>query len=146
MKTFYHRTYYNLQPWNIEEIRKSGFKKGDEVWFPHFNNFEVCKGKIKKFDVDIDGDTMVVIEWAVERSRISPEGWSVEGENPKRTVHKWTEKDSYKGYFNMISKDREVALENLKNRIHRKIDGHKSQIEYFRDKLKKLKKLEKENV
>jgi hypothetical protein len=141
MKYHYHRTYYELQSWNKEEIKKSGLKKGSEVWFPHFEDAEVRKGKIKKFSVDIEGDTMVEVEWEEECERVLPAGWtSVEGEdNPEKKVHKWNEKNTYELYFNRLANSREDALKILRSMFEFKISGHKAQIAYFEKKLKGIK-------
>ena len=138
-----HRTCYTLQDWHLKEIKESGRKKGDEVWFPHINDFKVRKGKIVKFDVspDGEGELIVQVQWEEPYERHIRAGWTCkEGEeNPKEETITVMEKHEHMVDFEYIANDFETAKQTLIDMLKRQIGTHRSSISYYQEKLNLVK-------
>lgn len=54
------RTYYELEDWHWDMIKKAGFKKGMKVWVARDDYYyDVAEGTIKEFDVHIEGEVEI---------------------------------------------------------------------------------------
>lgn len=124
------QTYYELEDYHWDQIKREGYTKGTEVWFikSSLNSDDLIeKGTITGHDITIEGDILLKIE--VEKEEKS----DVFDTNENRKI-----KTNYEAYMSFSYFSEEKAIKRLKNIFKSKIKSLESRIEYYNKKLEEL--------
>lgn len=139
-----HRTYYELEDYHWESIKKKGFTEGVEVWFADPECYQdkfVKNGVITGHDITLDGDVLLEIEWIdLYNWEISENIW-VTDEKDRKGVRE--DKSTARVYMNWAFFTREEAAECAKRILGNKISRAEDQLDYRKRRLEKFETSEK---